>query len=92
MPVQAATMRAMSSASTSSLSRRSAAGSFWASASSCCPQPLLELDLAAVLQLCRLAVVGGPLRGLDVHLERLELRLGLAQGTDGALLLRPSGS
>ena len=50
MPVHAPTMRAMSSASTSSLSRRAAAPSFWASAASCSLQlRFCELDLLAVL-------------------------------------------
>ena len=54
------------------------------------PESLLELDLSAVLELGGPAVVGGALGGLDLDLERLELRLGRAEAGDGALLLLPA--
>src|SRR5262249_14272212 len=51
---------------------------------------VLELDLAAVLQLGCAAVVRGTLRFVDLVLQALELGLGLAEAGDGALLLLPA--
>ena len=88
MPVQVATMRAMSSASTSSLSMRlGPAGG--GDGRLLLLEPVLQLDLSPVLQLGGAAVVGGPLGRLDLVLERLQLGLRLAQGGDGRLLRLP---
>ena len=84
-------MRAMSSASTSSLSSRSVVSdSLLGERLLLLPEPLLELDLAAVPELRHPGVVRRPFGGLDLDLERLQLGLGLAQAADGALLLLPA--
>ena len=76
MPVQAATMRAMSSASTSSLSSRRAAADRPAASAASCSRAAPGARPAAVLELGGPAVVGRPLGGLDLVLEPLQLRLG----------------
>ena len=83
-------MRAMSSASTSSLSSGREPPDV-GEGGLLRLEALGQLDLAAVLQLGGLAVVGGPLGGLDLVLQPLQLRLRLAQGADGGLLLSPTG-
>ena len=89
MPVHDATMRAMSSASTSSLSSRSRPVAVGGEGRLLLAEPFLELGDAAVLELGGPAVVGRPLGVLDLVLRGLQLGLGLAERRDGLLLLLP---
>ena len=89
IPVQAATISAMSSAVTSSLS--SAPGPWSAAiAASCSAEPLGELAGLAVLELGGASVVGLALGLVDPDLELLQLGLGRPQRRDRRLLGLPA--
>ena len=90
-PVQAATISAMSSAVTSSLSSRSGPERA-AMAASCSFMLRLQLGQPAVLELGGRAVVGLAFGLVDSNLERLDLRLGGPDGRDGVLLASTSAA